>query len=155
MKVNKSKYHQTEGSSEVLTEEFTNLFGHHGEGEQVETVLDGTFDPPELTSEATKEFLKACIRPDTIQDIKDAMDPVEHFHKFIKGWKCRKEKTASANQHIGHYKAGAQHPYISWCLFQRHELPSITGYSPVRHRKCIDLSILKKAAIITSINKER
>ena len=29
-------------------------------------------------------------------------------------------------------------------FFQREEIPSISGYSPVRHRKCIDLMILKK-----------
>ena len=86
MEVNKGKYHQTERSSELLTEKFINLFGHHGEEEQIETVLDGTFDLPESNSEATKEFLKACIRPDNIQDIEDAMDPVGRFHKFIKGF---------------------------------------------------------------------
>ena len=57
----------------------------------------------------------------------------------------KKRKTVSANQHMGHYKACMQHPYLNWCLFQRHEIPVITGYSPKRFRQCVDLSILKKS----------
>ena len=153
MEVNEQKYHQTEGSSDLLNQEFVKLFGHHGEEGLIESVLEGTFQPPNTSSDTTNEFLQACTRPEHVQEIKAAKDPVERFHQFIKEWKCRKEKTASANQHIGHYKASANHPYISWCLFQRHELPSITGYSPQRHRTCIDLSILKTGTI-TLINKE-
>ena len=53
-----------------------------------------------------KAFLEACKRHEEIQDIQENNDPVQRFHKFVKGWKCRKEKIVSANQHIGHYKAG-------------------------------------------------
>ena len=154
IKGNEAKYHETEGTSDLLSPEFIKLFGHYGEKEDIEKVLDGTFIPPISTSEAATAFLEACQRPNEIGDIKEDEDPVNRFHTFIKNWKCRKERTSSANQHIGHYKAGIKHPYISWCLFQRHEFPTITGYSPDRHRRCIDLSILKKSGNY-NIEKQR
>ena len=143
--VNKKKYHQTEGGSQLLDQEFIEMLGLHGEGPAVEDVLNGTFEYPPNTSQATREFLETCQQPEHIQQIKESNDPVTRFHNFVKSWKIRKEKTVSANQHMGHYKACMQHPYLNWCLFQRHEIPVITGYSPKRFRQCVDLSILKKS----------
>jgi hypothetical protein len=143
--VNKKKYHQTEGGSQLLEQEFIEMLGLHGEGPEVENILKGTFTCPPNTSPATRDFLEACQRPDSIKEIAEPSDPVRRFQDFVKSWKIRKEKTVSANQHMGHYKACMQHPYLNWCLFQRHEIPLITGYSPKRFRKCIDLSILKKS----------
>ena len=57
----------------------------------------------------------------------------------------RKEKTASANEHIGHYKVCAGHPQLSWLMFLQMEIPDKTGYSPRRHQLYIDLMILKKS----------
>jgi hypothetical protein len=57
----------------------------------------------------------------------------------------KKKKMASANEHIRHYKACAGHPQLSWLMFLRMEIPDKTGYSPRRHRSCIDLMILKKS----------
>ena len=38
-----------------------------------------------------------------------------------------------------------QHKSLSWLFYQRAEIPTISGYSPSRHRSCIDLMIMKKA----------
>jgi len=56
------------------------------------------------------------------------------------------------------------HPCLSWLFFQRAEIPEIffqraeipeiSGYSPSRHRCCIDLMILKKA-LSFDISKQR
>ena len=143
--VNQKKYHQTEGGSQLLEQEFLELFGRHGEGPATEEVLQGTFECPPNTSQATKAFLEACQLPENLQQISESNDPVKRFKSFIQSWKIRKEKTVSANQHMGHYKACMRHPYLQWCLFQRHEIPTITGYSPKRYRQCVDLSILKKS----------
>lgn len=35
---------------------------------------------------------------------------------------------------------------FSWFFFQRGEVPAISGYSPKRHRECVDLVIMKKKA---------
>ena len=143
--VNENKYHQTEGGSQLLDKEFIERLGLHGEGPEVKDVLQGHFNFPPSTSPATKEFLQACQRPSSMTDILADSNPVRRFNEFINSWKLRKEKTTSYNQHIGHYKACMKHPFLNWCLFLRHELPSITGYSPQRHRRCIDLSILKRS----------
>ena len=152
--VNEAKYHQTEGGSQLLQKEFMDLLGTHGEGPEVNNVLEGTFSYPLNTSEATKDFLQACRRPDNIKDIPSEKNPVQRFNAFVKSWKIRKERTISANQHIGHYKACMTHPFLNWSLFLRHEIPTITGYSPQRHRKCIDLAILKKSGNF-DIDKQR
>jgi len=38
-----------------------------------------------------------------------------------------------------------QHKSLSLLFFQRAKIPTISGYSPTRHRSCIDLMIMKKA----------
>ena len=45
---------------------------------------------------------------------------------------------------MAHYKAIFSDKYLSWFFFQRADIPEITGYAPTRHRKCVDLMIMKK-----------
>ena len=52
--------HQTEGGSQILTPEFIKCLGNYGEGPDINSVLTGTFQCPENTSAATKDFLDAC-----------------------------------------------------------------------------------------------
>jgi hypothetical protein len=49
----------------------------------------------------------------------------------VKAWNTRKERTASANHHIGHYKAIMSHSFLSWLFFQRAKIPE---QAPVLHR---------------------
>ena len=46
---------------------------------------------------------------------------------------------------MGHFKSASKHKFLSWMFFQRGDIPAITGYAPKRHKKCLDLMILKKA----------
>ena len=91
-----------------------------------------------------KDFLNACQRPINLVEW-PTESVVSRYWNLVKAWKTRKERTASANHHIGHYKAIMGHSSLSWLFFQRAEIPEISGYSPSRHRCCIDLMILKKA----------
>lgn len=136
--------HQTEGGSQLLDGVFQNGFGFFGEGPAIDTVLHGTYIMPPHATQATKDFLQACKAPDSFET--PEVDPiVSRYRDYAHSWKCRKEKTTSANQHRGHYKACISHPWLSWLLFQRAEIPTISGYSPLRHRcSCIDLMITKK-----------
>ena len=59
---------------------------------EIEKVTDGTFETPTSATEEMKAFLEACERPEEIQDIQENNYPVQRFHKFVKGWKCRKIK---------------------------------------------------------------
>ena len=46
---------------------------------------------------------------------------------------------------MGHYKCVMRDDWLSWLFFQRADFVSNTGYSPIRHRRCIDLMILKRS----------
>jgi len=119
-------------------------FGSLGEGPEIDAVLNGTYVPPAHSTQATKDFLAACKRPDQPASI--SCEPtVSRFKDYAHSWKCRKEKATSANQHLGHYKACMIHTWLSWLLFQRAKIPTVSGYSPSRRRKCVDLMIMKKA----------
>lgn len=143
IKSNERKYHQTEGSSQLIPDAIVQDLGSFGDGPRVEQVLNGTYIPPPGTSEATKDFLQACQYPDNLQRQIDLPTPVRYWN-VVKTWKQRKEATTSANQHVGHYKAIMRHPTLSWLLFQRAEIPIISGYSPSRHRECVNLMIMKR-----------
>lgn len=142
---NELKYHQTEdGGSQLLDQEFIDLFGHYGEGPRVVDVLLGDATLPQSTSQATRDFLTACkIDPTTFTPTPPPI--LERYEKYKKSWNIRKEKTLTYNEHIGHYKASMKHDDLSWLLFQKMDFLSNTGYSPSKHRRCIDLMILKKS----------
>ena len=141
---NEKKYHQTEGTSQITSPILLPLLGKHGEGPAIDQILNGTFNPPPGISQSTIDFLQECKLPDNAPPI-PTPDIGRRYVSHVKSWRVRKEKTASANEHIGHYKACAGHPQLSWLMFQRMEIPDKTGYSPTRHRSCIDLMILKKS----------
>ena len=142
---NERKYHQTEGcGSQLLDDEFIELFGHHGEGPRVVDVLLGTAVLPSSTSTATRDFILAC-KQDPTMFIPPPPPIMERYEKYVKSWKVRKEKTLTYNEHMGHYKASMSHEDLSWLLFQKMDFLSSTGYSPLKHRRCIDLMILKKS----------
>ena len=49
------------------------------------------------------------------------------------------------HHHLGHFKAVMSNEYLSWFFFQRAEISIISAYSPSSHRRCVDLTILKRA----------
>jgi hypothetical protein len=110
----------------------------------VNKILDGTYSPPPSSTDATIAFLEDCKRPDNFIDSTPKSTPARYWN-VVRTWRQRKEKTTSANQHIGHFKAVMQHPSLSWLFFQCAEILTISGYSPSWHRICNDLMIMKKA----------
>ena len=153
IKSNERKYHQTEGESQLIEPFLTQDIGKFGDGPKVNEILDGTYSPPPESTDATIAFLEACKRPANLTTTPQASTPARYWNK-VKTWRQRKETTTSANQHIGHFKAVMQHHSLSWLFFQRAEIPAISGYSPSRHRKRIDLMIQKKANSF-NIEKQR
>ena len=55
---------------------------------------------------------------------------------------------------MAHYKSIFSDKYLSWFFFQRADIPETTGYAPLRHRKCVDLMIMKKPNCY-AVNKQR
>jgi len=127
---NERKYHQTEGGSQLLDDVFWVDFSSFGEGPAIDAVLNGTYEPPAHSTQATKDFLAACKKPDQPASI--SCEPtVSRFKDYVHSLIHRKENTTSANQHLGHYKACMKHMWLSWLLFQRApELSTVSGYSP-------------------------
>lgn len=152
---NVKKYHQTEsGGCQFLDDEYRELFGDYGEGPAVPDVLAGTFVIPESATQDTRAFIEACAYLDGVDREMETPDIVNRFRTTRTSWGIRKEKTSTYNHHLGHYKAIMKDDYLSWFYFQRSDIPTLTGYSPDRHRTCADLMILKKAMIF-DIRKQR
>ena len=151
---NEKKYHQTEGcGSQLLDDEFVELFGNYGDGPRVIDVLLGDIELPANTTDATKEFLQACQQDPTFIH-PSTPNIFERYEKYKKSWKCRREATLTYNEHMGHYKASMLHEDLSWLFFQKADFISSTGYSPIKHRRCIDLMILKRQQSF-AISKQR
>ena len=153
IKANEEKYHQTEGGSQLLQPSFAASLGAHGEGPEINKVLDGTYTPPPNASVATSDFLTSC-KIDALSPHPSRDTPVQRFFKQKKSWKTRKEKTCTYNHHIGHFKSIFKDKRLSWLFFQRADIPEISGYSPRRHRTCIDLQIMKKTSCF-DVGKQR
>ena len=136
--------HQTEGGSQLLKPEFIKCLGNYGEGPDTDSVLRGTFQCPENTSDATKDFLDACKNSTKIDAVQTNDTVSTRYRNCMKLWGIRKEKTCTYGKHMGHYKAAMKHSWLSWLFFQKGEIPAMSGYTPKRHRKCVDLMITKK-----------
>ena len=142
---NKRKYHLTENSSsQLLTDAFIHDLGHHGEGPEVHKVLNGTYIPPVTATQATKDFLTTCKTKPSTLELATPPEVAQRYKLQDKSWDSRKEKTTTYNQSMAHYKAIFSDKFLSWFFFQRADIPEMTGYSPQRHRKCVDLMIMKK-----------
>ena len=143
-KGNDENSHQCEGRSQLLTHQFISDLGHHGEGKFTNKVLDGTYVLPDNTSPATRDFLHACQSHADIATVQPDHDIRSRYWATKNLWNKRRESTCTYHQHVGHYQAAMKDNNLSWFFFQRGEVPTISGYSPKRHRECVDLMIMKK-----------
>lgn len=55
---NERKYHQTEAGTDLLSQDFLDKLGQYGECPEVDDVLNGMFEFPLNTSQATKDFIQ-------------------------------------------------------------------------------------------------
>ena len=125
---NQRKYHLPEsGTSQFLEEAFIKDLGHHGEGPEINNVLNGTYTSPALTTQATEDFLDACTTtPDILSLAKHPTLPYR-YKVQTESWKCRKEKTTTYNQSMAHYKAVFSDKFISWFFFKEQTYPRLLG----------------------------
>ena len=119
--------------------------GTCGDGPNVQDVLDGKFQYPPNCSQDTKDFLDNCKYDTNVETVKENTSIRHKYQQHLRSWRARRESTCSYGQHVGHYKAVLKHSFLSWLFFQRGNIPVISSYSPIRHRKCVDLMILKKS----------
>ncbi len=145
---NEKKYHQIgDGGCRFLSDDFVAIFGNYGEGPATEETLRGTLVPPASANQDTTDFLKACQYVDGgAIDLSSSPDVVTRYRDMVCSFQLCKETTTTYHQHhLGHFKAVMSNEYLSWFFFQRAEIPIISGYSPSRHRRYVDLMILKRA----------
>ena len=139
IKENEQKFHQTEGRCPLLHGQLYRDLGQMGEGPRVADVLDGTYVPPPGTSQITQDWLQR-MKIDNATVLEQTKTSLEEYQR---GWKIVNECTASGELHMGHFKAGALHHGLSWIHFEMSLLPMMTGYSPTRWRRGIDVMLLK------------
>lgn len=110
-----------------------------GTGPRADDILEGTYMIPRGVNRVTRQFIDMMKRPENFMVIK----PVT-YEEYCAGWRKAKGRTSSNGPHFGHYKAAITHPRIGQLLYQRAMIPMVTGYSPQRHRKGVDVMLLKK-----------
>ena len=139
IKENEAKFHQTEGRCPLLHGRLYRDLGEMGDGPRAQDVLKGTYKPPRGTSKATRSWLKRMKRDN--MDKRTATTP--SLQAYREGWKKTKERTASGELHMGHFKAGAIHKKLGWVHYQMSLIPMSTGYSPKRWKTGTDVMLLK------------
>ena len=143
IKENEAKFHQTEGRCPLLHGKLYRDLGSMGDGPEVPNVLNGTYVPPPGTSPVTAQWLKSL----QVDDPQQAKQEIASWQEFQTGWNKVKERTASGELHMGHFKAGARHRNVGWVHFHLSTLPMSSGYSPKRWQKGIDVMLLKSPEV--------
>ena len=90
---NETKWHQTEGGSQLYKNCFTTRLRRFGNDPEVQNVLDVTFVSPPDTSRATKYFLNACRTPHNLNIIKCETNISNRYNLDMASWKARQEST--------------------------------------------------------------
>ena len=136
---NQNKVHQSENCP-LFHADLVKDLGFMGDGPEVDNVLNGSYLPPEGIGWATARWLKHMKHTNPVAQAEISTSLKDYCH----GWKLTKERTASGELHMGHFKAGAMHKKIGWFNFVMAILPYSSGYVPNRWRQGTDVMLLKK-----------
>ena len=131
---NEKQWHQTEGGSQLLEREFIRKLGTYGEGPEMHKVMDGSFIYPNCTTPATKEYITACKLHGGVEDTNTKHDLRSRYKYVLDSWNKKRESTATNGLQVGHYKAAMKHKFLGWMIFQRGDIPAMTGYASIRHK---------------------
>ena len=88
------KYYVTEGGSQLLSGKYIQALGYHGEGRDINNILDGSFIPLDSVTPATIEFFSACKYDTTVKKTSKRKDIVFRYREQVQSRKIRKEKLA-------------------------------------------------------------
>jgi hypothetical protein len=119
------------------------------EGPAMEAVLNGTYEPPEHLSEATKLVLRSMVQPDLTKN--NPMPPVEitlESHQWA--WQHVKEATASAPQMLdfSHCIAASFETTCTELDLTLREVPLQCGFAPDAWNPMADCFIPKKENVL-------
>ena len=125
---NESKYHQTEGYSQLLSGALLEDIGLLGDGPYVRNILNGSYIIPDSANPGTRMYLSSLLIPPGTNRTRKK----HTIEDFKLGWKKMKERTSSHGPaHFGHYKAGCLHKDIAMVHYHMAEIPFSGGYSPI------------------------
>jgi hypothetical protein len=113
--------------------------------EMADSILDGTFQPPEHLNRGTKAILKQFKMKDSIREegLIPADMPYESFDYY---WNGAREMTSSgvSKLHYGHLKAGKYNKHGRRFDHGMMQVVAKSGYSPKRHKRSVNVMLLKK-----------
>ena len=66
---NEKQQHVTEGGNQLNISSFVAKLGIYGEGNDINTVLNGSFNFPQDTSVDTKDFTESCTKINVIDSL--------------------------------------------------------------------------------------
>ena len=105
-----------------------------------------TLDPgDEPLDDDTVQYIKQLQCPDHVTDLPLSEAQITTT-KNAQSWKAAKEATSSGDPllHYGHCKATALHPHLGEFETFMRNIPFITGYSPQRWKRAVNVELLKK-----------
>jgi hypothetical protein len=141
---NKRKFQQS-FSTPFYNHPFNNLFGYLGITKSSQQALEGTFIPPANTTDHMKTFLTHMAMPTVIRENPNNMEMT--FASFSRYWRKAKENISCFPSEFcfATLKASSHDDLLTVmdCIMTR--IPLITGYSPMRWQRCVDVMIPKKS----------
>eukprot|EP00978_Attheya_sp_CCMP212_P003448 scaffold7138_cov69-Attheya_sp.AAC.6 len=143
------RLHMAKGSP-LMVSPLVQEVGYLGVSTQSQQILDGTYIPPPGVDPYTDQWLSqlgwACPEADRLHPTSIfracGMTTAEH----ISSWTYSKEKTAPGHSelHPAHWKASCSDPYLASMDAAWANYPMLSGFSPSRWRRGVDLLIPKK-----------
>jgi len=126
----------------------TREFGFLSLTPSAQAVLDGFYEAPPNTPLHILDLLIELQTPDGIKDV-GRISPCIDLQGYRAFWRKANEKVSCypSSLSFSSMKAGAFHDYISEVDCRLTRIPLISGYAPLRWRKCLDVMILKKAGV--------
>jgi len=135
--------------SPLLKPPLLDLIGHLAEGPAVDSILEGTFVPPEETDQYTKLVLLQLKIPEALRDIPPFRSTITADDN-VQSWKRQKEHTA-ADPHglsFSHHIAGAYDTTIAEVDAVIRSAPLETAFVPLEWQTMTDCSIPKKKNVL-------
>jgi hypothetical protein len=129
-----------------LQEPLLSLFGALGQKEAVGHTIEGTLEIPPNCDEYAAALLSHMVRPYPVKSVPSLITETE----FVQLWTKAKERTSSgpSSIHFGHFKAYASSAYLTRWATTMMNIPYLSGYSPNRWRRGVNVMLEKKAGVV-------
>ena len=114
--------------------------------EVADSIMDGSFQPPAYLNRGSRALLKHMKMKDSIKA--EGLIPADMpFASFDYYWSGVRERTSSgcSKLHYGHVKAGKYNKHGRRFDHGMQQILVKSGYSPRRHKRSINVMLLKKA----------